>query len=654
MPAAADEGAQGGNLPGAHFAPEAAAEADGRAAASGNGGAKEGLRVVLVSLEYRAGTFSGNGVYSQSLVRSLVAHGHSVMVVSRAAFAGLPPALPFFDEPFPFCPNNAPLSPRRTSPPSPFPCSAAPPPRTTALPQPNPSASPPEPSAPIVIRLRQQRPTGSLHSAGQLCAVAQQAGGNQNAAAAGAPCERGGSSVGGQRNGAEEEEKSVEAERCGVVEVGEAGQVEQCVVEVPVSAWGRLDWRCCWQQWAHRLAGEEGSGGTEVARRVAQFAPQWALVVDWSAVPAFTALAAAPVWADTVAAHGGEGGGEGRIAGSSVVDGVGESGRSGGQAAEQRAQQAPRRPRMVYLNLRVYSLSHYQPSAATTSGPAAADSAGEKGERGAEVETEAGRERAFYREKESEAVAMADVVTALSTRDARYLAESLGTGRKAGVEPHALLPPLREDIRVLAAGREMSAASWPSERLYLVCCVRLSPEKNAALLPPLLRLLAPHLAALGVTPLLCGGTAATRGAFGEAVLHEVVAAAPGAVVVDGFMGPERMAQLYLQTLLNIHPCLYDAYGMTVVEAAAFSAPSVIHVGPGGAVGAAELLSPEEQLALPVDLSAALPVVAESILALLRDRQHLAQVGLAARRRSLEWSEEASARALTAMLQRASV
>ncbi|CAI7750300.1 unnamed protein product [Closterium sp. NIES-53] len=510
MPAAADEGAQGGNLPGAHFALEAAAEADSRAAADGNGGAKEGLRVVMVSLEYRAGTFSGNGVYSQSLVRSLIAHGHSVMVVS-----------------------------------------AAPPPRTTPLPPPNPSASPPEPSAPIVIRLRQQRPTGSLHSAGQPCGVAQQAGGNQNAAATGAPCERGGSSVGGQRNGAEEEEKSVEAERCRVVEEEEAGQVEQCVVEVPVGAWGRLDWRCCWHQWAHRLAGEEGSGGTEVARRVAGFAPQWALVVDWSAVPAFTAIAAAPVWADTVAAHGGEGG----SAGGCVVDGSGESGRSGRQAAEQRVQAAPRRPRMAYLNFRVYSLSHYHPAAATT-GPAAAGSAGERegnkeatGEGEVEGETEAGRERAFYREKESKAVAMADVVTALSTRDARYLADSLGARRKAGVEPHALLPPLREDIRVLAAGQEMSTTSWPSERLYLVCCVRLSPEKNAVLLPPLLRLLAPHLAALGVTPLLCAGTAATRGAFGEAVLQEVVAAAPGAVVVDGFMGPDRMAQLYSQVIV---------------------------------------------------------------------------------------------------------
>jgi len=46
---------------------------------------------------------------------------------------------------------------------------------------------------------------------------------------------------------------------------------------------------------------------------------------------------------------------------------------------------------------------------------------------------------------------------------------------------------------------------------------------------------------------------------------------------------EPLCALLLQTLLNIHLCLYDAYGMTMVEAAAFGAPSVVNVGPGGAV-----------------------------------------------------------------------
>ena len=33
------------------------------------------------------------------------------------------------------------------------------------------------------------------------------------------------------------------------------------------------------------------------------------------------------------------------------------------------------------------------------------------------------------------------------------------------------------------------------------------------------------------------------------------------------MGPAEMADLYSQTRLNVHPCTYDAYGMTIVEAA---------------------------------------------------------------------------------------
>ena len=37
----------------------------------------------------------------------------------------------------------------------------------------------------------------------------------------------------------------------------------------------------------------------------------------------------------------------------------------------------------------------------------------------------------------------------------------------------------------------------------------------------------------------------------------------------------------------MHPCAYDAYGMTLVEAAAFGCPSLVNGG--GAVGATELL-----------------------------------------------------------------
>jgi len=47
----------------------------------GNDGAAL-LRVLFITLEFKAGAFSGNGVYAQSQVRALRNAGHSIFVVS--------------------------------------------------------------------------------------------------------------------------------------------------------------------------------------------------------------------------------------------------------------------------------------------------------------------------------------------------------------------------------------------------------------------------------------------------------------------------------------------------------------------------------------------------------------------------------------------
>lgn len=44
-------------------------------------------------------------------------------------------------------------------------------------------------------------------------------------------------------------------------------------------------------------------------------------------------------------------------------------------------------------------------------------------------------------------------------------------------------------------------------------------------------------------------------------------AVPESVIPDEFLGPEKLTEIFSKTKLNIHPCLYDAYGMTVIEAA---------------------------------------------------------------------------------------
>lgn len=65
----------------------------------------------------------------------------------------------------------------------------------------------------------------------------------------------------------------------------------------------------------------------------------------------------------------------------------------------------------------------------------------------------------------------------------RYLEIDLGDARREEVKPKALLPPLREDIRLLALARRGKGGSsgldnWEKGRTYLTCCVRLSEEKN--------------------------------------------------------------------------------------------------------------------------------------------------------------------------------
>ena len=56
--------------------------------------------------------------------------------------------------------------------------------------------------------------------------------------------------------------------------------------------------------------------------------------------------------------------------------------------------------------------------------------------------------------------------------------------------------------------------------------------------------------------------------------------------------------MYRRTCLNVHPCAYDAYGMTAVEAAAFGAPSCVQRG--DLVGCAALLQESEKEFIPVD------------------------------------------------------
>ena len=57
------------------------------------------------------------------------------------------------------------------------------------------------------------------------------------------------------------------------------------------------------------------------------------------------------------------------------------------------------------------------------------------------------------------------------------------------------------------------------------------------------------------------------GEYADGLKARLRAAVPDAIIEERFLGPTELADIFSATALNIHPCLYDAYGMTVVEAA---------------------------------------------------------------------------------------
>lgn len=435
------------------------------------------MKLLLITLEYKASTFSGNGVYSQSIVQSLVRGGHDVFVISA-----------------------------------------------------KPRAIPGKPTA-----------DGKDKKA-------------RSASSAAAAPRRG------------------------------EGRLVEMEVEVDRRNWGRLDWKSPWESFAAGVS-------RECANKVGEFAPDWALVVDWSGVPAFSKLLAL---------------------GSQSVP-------------------------MAFLNFRIYYLSQY---------------GGEDGQ----------LERNFYRFMESRAVSMSAAIAALSSGDAQVLATDLATSVAPGVVPKALWPPLRKDMRILASPPPVpgymrrtaervqleTTDTWAKDRKFFTCCVRLSPEKNALMFAMIVEKLAGFLAEHDIIPAICGG--AKEDAYGKTVKDRVKKASPLAVIYETFMGAADMAELYSKTLLNVHPCVYDAYGMTIVEAAAFGTPSLVHSGKGGIVGAAELLDPHAGFAFAVDMNASVARIAEEIKIVLRNKQLLATAGKAASIKSLAWDEDANSKQLLEILQ----
>lgn len=251
---------------------------------------------------------------------------------------------------------------------------------------------------------------------------------------------------------------------------------------------------------------------------------------------------------------------------------------------------------------------------------------------------------------ESDAVAAAAAVVALCGEDADHLARRLAPPRVA-LAPRIILPPLRDDVRKLALATDPTPND-AAPRRYLTCVSRLSPEKEperfVALVEALERRGALRADDDGIVPLLC---ASTSGTYADTVRDRfrAVASRVGGTCESNFLDAVALARVYRGAYLNVHPCARDAYGMTMVEAAAFGTPSVSQRG--STVGCSALLREEasERVAANVEDVEAFADVVERAL---RDVQGTRDVGERARARALAWDETANAIAVAEVLREA--
>ena len=176
-----------------------------------------------------------------------------------------------------------------------------------------------------------------------------------------------------------------------------------------------------------------------------------------------------------------------------------------------------------------------------------------------------------------------------------------------------------------------------TDKKYLTCIARICPEKNVMAFVRAACKLAPFLKKRGIIPCIVG--AKTNEGYSNSCLTSLKRAFPRdeSIVLD-FVDPTKLARIFQQTILNVHPALYEAYGMTIAEAALFGVPSLID-GSGG-IGAADVFTPPALAIATSFASNGAATAAIKSLLHFEKRGVLAAIGNAAKAAALNCGEKA--------------
>eukprot|EP00760_Papus_ankaliazontas_P036507 PhM_4_TR8330/c0_g1_i1/m.73206 len=236
---------------------------------------------------------------------------------------------------------------------------------------------------------------------------------------------------------------------------------------------------------------------------------------------------------------------------------------------------------------------------------------------------------------ERRCVAVADVCVALSRSDALLLHPKLC---------HVVPCPLRTPISDKAKAQQIDGGG--ASRTYILCCVRRAPEKNLEAFVRLIQVLPPHLLSEGrLVPFVCGAIVCPE--YDADIRRRLLEIAPQSIFVDRFLTPDELGHVFSRAVLNVHPALYEAYGMTMVEAAAFGCPSLSHYDPSAGdaqpIGVHSLLRPDRSEILSMDLSRIGGDTIDRVVSVLVDVELWTTYSTCARRRSLEYTQDACGR-----------
>ena len=166
-------------------------------------------------------------------------------------------------------------------------------------------------------------------------------------------------------------------------------------------------------------------------------------------------------------------------------------------------------------------------------------------------------DKEFYRLQEFLSMEASSLTISICGGDQKKL-RSMGSSKEVKV----LLPPLRIDVQRILHQNILQ----PAIRRFVTCSLRLHPSKNVEVFVDAIGLLKTLLLQKGLVPVLCGASADPR--YAAACRSKLKSIFPESIIYEQFLDAGDMVELFRATKLNVHTALYEAYGMTIVEAAA--------------------------------------------------------------------------------------